>query len=126
MDSTPQLSPDGRRVAFASDRSGAWEIWLADLDGSNAVQLTCMGADSGAPCWSPDGELIVFQSNPEGQFDIYVIRAAGGKPRNLTSHLASEWRHSFSRDGEWIYFTRTGRDSIGSGRFRHRAALPSR
>ena len=110
----PQLSPDGRRVAFASDRSGGWEIWLADPDGSNAVQLTSMGADSGAPCWSPDGERIVFQSNPEGQFDVYVIRAAGGKPRNLTSHPATDWRPSFSRDGHWIYFTsnRTGQRQI--------------
>ena len=114
IDSTPQLSPDGRRVAFASTRSGGWEIWLADLDGSNAVQLTSMGADSGAPCWSPDGELIVFQSNPEGQFHVYVIGVAGGKPQNLTSHAAAEWRPSFSRDGRWIYFTsnRTGQRQI--------------
>ena len=41
---TPQFSPDGRRVAFASNRSGESEIWLADPDGSNAVQLTSMGA----------------------------------------------------------------------------------
>jgi Tol biopolymer transport system component len=114
IDSTPQLSPDGRRVTFASNRSGEWEIWLADLDGSNAVQLTSMGAHSGAPYWSPDGELIVFQSNPEQQFDIYLIRAAGGKPRNLTSHSASDWRPSFSRNGKWIYFTsnRTGQRRI--------------
>jgi Tol biopolymer transport system component len=114
MDSTPQLSPDGRRVAFASDRAGGWEIWLADPDGSNAVQLTSLGADSGAPCWSPDGERIVFQSNSEGQSDVYVIPAAGGKPRNLTSHPAIEGRPSFSRDGHWIYFgsNRTGQRQI--------------
>jgi dipeptidyl aminopeptidase/acylaminoacyl peptidase len=106
-DSTPQLSPDGRRVAFPSDRSGAWEIWLADPDGSKPVQLTFMGADSGAPCWSPDGERIVFQSNPEGQLDVFVIRAAGGKPQNLTVDPATDGRPSVSRDGRWIYFTST-------------------
>ena len=90
-DGMPQLSPDGRRVAFASDRSGEGEIWLADPDGSNAVQLTSMGAlATGYPHWSPDGQLIVFHSNLEGQWEVYVIPAAGGKPRNLTSHPASD------------------------------------
>ena len=105
-DSTPQLSPNGRRVAFVSRRSGGAEIWLADPDGSQAVRLTFMDAVSaGAPCWSPDGERIVFQSTFEGQPDVYIIRAAGGKPLNLTSDPASDWRPSFSRDGQWIYFT---------------------
>ena len=87
------------------------EIWLADPDGSNAVQLTVDGRSTiGAPCWSPDGERIVFHSNPEGQWDVYVIPAAGGKPRNLTSHPASDAFPSFSRDRQWIYFNsnRTG------------------
>jgi eukaryotic-like serine/threonine-protein kinase len=58
IDCTPHLSPDGHRMAFLSDRSGSGEIWLADLDGSNAVQLTSMGALSdmlalsGASGWS--------------------------------------------------------------------------
>jgi Tol biopolymer transport system component/predicted Ser/Thr protein kinase len=109
-----QLSPDGRRVAFASNRSGEWEIWLADPDGANAVQLTSMGAVSGSPRWSPDGQLIAFQSNFEGQWEVFVIPAAGGKPRNLTSRPTREGFPSFSRDGQSIYFfsNRSGKAQI--------------
>jgi serine/threonine protein kinase len=112
VDSTPELSPDGARVAFTSSRSGALEIWLADADGSNAVQLTSMGAVPGFPRWSPDGELVAFHSNPEGQADIYVIPASGGRPRNLTAHPGIDAFPAFSRDGRWIYFSsnRSGGD----------------
>jgi Tol biopolymer transport system component len=104
-DGMPQLSPDGRRVAFASLRSGAWEIWVTDFGGSNAVQLTNLGARaSGYPHWSPDGEHVVFHSTFEGQVDVFVSPAAGGKPHNLTSHPATDAFPSFSRDGKWIYF----------------------
>src|SRR2546428_360073 len=106
----PQFSPDGRRVAFGSWRSGGPEIWMADPDGSNAVQLTSGALGSGFPHWSPDGERIVYLSNMEGQWEEYVIPATGGKPRNVTSHPAMDAWPSFSRDGKWIYFTsdRTG------------------
>ena len=117
-DSAPQFSPDGRRVAFDSNRSGPNEIWLADPDGSNAVQLTSMAATmggryAGAPHWSPDGQLIVFDCLSEGRYDIYVISAAGGKPRRLTFHSANSNVPSFSRDGKWIYF---GSDQTGEYR----------
>jgi serine/threonine protein kinase len=106
----PQLSPDNRRVAFTSDRSGDWEIWLADPDGSNALALTTGASGAGYAHWSPDGERIVFQSSLEGQWEIYLVPAAGGKPRNLTAHPAMDAWPSFSRDGRWIYFSsnRTG------------------
>ena len=102
----PQFSPDGRRLAFASDRSGGGEIWIADHDGSNPAQLVSMGpAMTGGPRWSPDGEKIVFHSMREGQWEVYVVPAAGGQPRNLTSHPAAEGFPSFSRDGNWVYFS---------------------
>lgn len=104
-DWSPQFSPDSRRVAFETDRSGESEIWLADPDGANAVQLTSMGALPGYPRWSPNGELITFHSNPEGQHGVYVIPTAGGKPRILTSSRAIDAFPSFSRDGQWIYFS---------------------
>jgi serine/threonine protein kinase len=111
----PRFSPDGRRVAFTSTRSGSWEIWVSDPDGSNASQLTFLSAHAtGVPRWSPDGQLITFASDAEGQFEIFVIPAAGGKPRRVTSHPAFEHVPSFSRDGKWIYFssTRTGQYQI--------------
>ena len=105
-DYNPAFSPEGRRVAFGSNRSGSMEIWLADLDASNAVQLTSMSAPAtGTPRWSPDGQTIAFDSNLEGQFEIYTVPASGGKPRRLTSHPANDHVPSFSRDGKWIYFS---------------------
>ncbi len=110
----PQLSPDGRRVAFWSDRSGENEIWLSDVDGGNPIQLTFMGPGvRGYPHWSPDGRFIVFHSAFEGQWDVFVIPTSGGKARNLTSHPANDFLPSFSRAGKWIYF-----NSNRSGEFR--------
>jgi serine/threonine protein kinase len=104
-DTFPSFSPDGRRVAFESDRSGNNEIWLTDPDGSNTVQLTFLGAACGAPSWSPDGRLITFHSNAGGQWWAYLIPSTGGKPRRLSSRLANEGWPSFSRDNKWVYFS---------------------
>ena len=105
-DIEPQLSPDGRRVAFTSDRSGNSEIYVSDSDGSNPMQLTSLGSSStGTPDWSPDGQWIAFDSRAKGQPDIYVIGAQGGEPRQLTSGSGANYVPTWSRDGRWIYFT---------------------
>ena len=106
-DQLAQLSPDGKRVSFLSDRSGEYEVWSADLDGANAIQLTALAANPGFPRWSPDGNLIAFHSNTEEgpAGDVFVVPASGGKPRKLTSHRATDTFPSFSGDRRWVYFS---------------------
>jgi Tol biopolymer transport system component/DNA-binding winged helix-turn-helix (wHTH) protein len=109
-DINPSFSPDSRRVAFASTRSGSLEIWVADLDGRNAVQLTSLDSISAGPRWSPDGRLLAFQCNHDGNFDVWIVPSAGGKAWNFTSHPANDFVPSFSRDGRWVYFSSTRGD----------------
>jgi Tol biopolymer transport system component len=101
-DDAPQLSPDGRKIAFDSARSGIGAIWICDRDGTNAVQLTRFGA--GTPRWSPDSRSIAFDSDKEGQADIYTLEVAGGLPRRLTPEGSSDVVPSWSGDGRWVYF----------------------
>jgi Tol biopolymer transport system component/DNA-binding winged helix-turn-helix (wHTH) protein len=108
-DGSPQISPDGKRVAFVSNRSGSSEIWACDFDGTHAIKLTSM--TGGSPRWSPDGREIAFDSSAEENFDVYVVSAeGGGMPRRLTTDRSIDARPGWSRDGRWIYFgsNRTG------------------
>jgi Tol biopolymer transport system component len=98
------FSPDGKKIAFWSERSGFYEIWISDSSGLNPVQLTSLGADSGSPRWSPDGKQIAFDSNQAGHWEVYVTNASGARPRRLTNGTVDSARPSWSRDGSWIYF----------------------
>jgi Tol biopolymer transport system component/DNA-binding winged helix-turn-helix (wHTH) protein len=99
----PQFSPDGKKLAYMSDRSGTMEIWVSDRDGSNAFQLSAVG-DAGTPRWSPDSESIVFDANRRRGAVIEVLSLRGGAPRILTQDESENRCPSWSRDGKWIYF----------------------
>jgi eukaryotic-like serine/threonine-protein kinase len=106
-----QFSPDGKRIAFLSDRSGSFEIWVCNSDGSNPVQLTSFGGPlTGTPHWSPDGRSIAFDSRPGGKAGVFLVSAEGGEPRQLTEGNWDDIVPNWSRDGKWIYFcsNRTG------------------
>lgn len=115
----PQLSPDGRRLVFMSDRSGEVEIWVSNRDGSSQTQLTNVHG-AGTPTWSPDGSWIAFDSPSRdanggvGLSSIWIVSATGGAPRSLVRDQFENVVPSWSHDGKWVYFasSRSGTDQV--------------
>jgi len=109
----PQSSPDGKKLAFMSDRSGSLEIWTSNQDGSSLVKLTNLGS-CGSPRWSPDSRWIAFDAKAAGRPAIYIVPADGGQPVSLVQEESENMVPSWSNEGQWIYFAsnRTGQDQV--------------
>jgi len=108
--SDPQISPDGRSVAYVITRADKAEnktdsdIWLVPLTGGGARQLTASPKHDRHPRWSPDSKWIVFESNRGAAFQIYVIAADGGEARPLTTISTEATQPVWSPDGRNIAF----------------------
>ena len=110
-----QYSPDGKRIAFFSNRGGTVQIWACDADGSRPIQITSLsGSTTGSPRWSPDAQQVSLDSDTGGHWHIYAVSADGGKPRQVTNDASTNVVSSWSHDGRWIYFgsNRSGRFEI--------------
>jgi Tol biopolymer transport system component/DNA-binding winged helix-turn-helix (wHTH) protein len=102
---SPDLSPDGTRLAFISTRSGAAQLWISDRNGGDARQLTQFGrAYLRPPRWSPDGTKILISASVNGQLDLYAIDAANANVTRLTDDGDDEIAPAWSHDGRSVLF----------------------
>jgi serine/threonine protein kinase len=113
LSTDPAISPDGKLLAFASDRAGAnnLDIWVKQINGGDPVPLTKDPADEYDPTFFPDGTEIAFRSDRDGG-GIYVMPALGGEASLLVRRA---WRPRFSPDGRFLlYITGVPPQRIGA------------
>ena len=112
---SPRYSPDGKHMAYRSDRSGYPEIWIASADGTEPLRLTNLHHQlSNAPEWSPAGDRIAFVSQDRARREIYVVNASGGAPVAVTNEEGVISGGAWTADGSGCYYTstRSGRPEV--------------
>ncbi len=100
LQSEPTWSPDGRFIAYSSDRGGNFDIWVQQVSGGNPVQVTKAAAHDWQPDWSPDGNSLAFRSEREGG-GLFVVPVLGGNERKVSSF---GYRPQWSPDGTQLLF----------------------
>jgi Tol biopolymer transport system component len=97
-------SPDGKQIAFNSDRTGDMNIWLSDVAGREVRQLTHGPGGDYQPNWAPDGRTIAFFSSRAGSVDVWKVDVSSGGLTQLTSNQSVDVNPAFSPDGGRIAF----------------------
>ena len=110
LNMNPRFSPDGKTIAFVSDRKGQNNLWLMDADGKNPhAVFTDKGKRVLSPVWTPDGRFIVVQQQVlkpgEGDFNwsLVMYHKDGGNGIELVNKDKAAGWHSLSRDGKYLY-----------------------
>ena len=113
----PQMSPDGSQVVYQvtsildpKKNRTSTQIWIANVDGSNARQLTRSGKADSNPRWSPDGKKILFESNRDGSGQLYILDLdSPGEARRLTKISTGASNGVWAPDGSRVAFLSTVR-----------------
>jgi TolB protein len=120
MNVEPAVSPDGKSIAFSSDRAGRPMIFIMGIDGSGVRRITFAGKYNASPSWSPDGKTLAFAGFDKDHFDIFTIGADGTGLKRLTDARKASGKPSdnespsWSPDGRNILFNsnRTGHQQL--------------
>ncbi len=125
IDVAPSFSPDGTRLAFASERSGGSQIYVQGLNGSEPAQrVTLRQGWFSDPVFSPDGTRLALVAR-DGNFDVFIANVDGSEMVRLTQDQGDNEDPTWSPDGRYLAFTstRTGRSEIwistANGRYQH-------
>jgi TolB protein len=115
QDITPDISKDGRWIAFSSNRNGPWDIYILDLQTGQIQQFTDTKAYDANPSWSPDGQWLVYESYQIDNLEIFIqdINQTTG-PIPLTNNPAADFAPDWSPQGRWISFVsdRSGQNEV--------------
>lgn len=128
-EAAPSVSPDGRRVAFVSNRRGlSTDLWSVPVgvegDLGEPERLTALNGSIGVIAYSPDGEWIAFHRVDDEQRDIWIVAATGGAPRPLTTHPSADYQPAWSPRGDAILFGSERGDGEGIWRLDLRDGEP--
>jgi len=102
----PVWSPDGRFVAYTTDRDGAPDIWLWSAEEGTDRRLTRLSARANGLAWSPDGTSIAFAGDRFGNMDIWKVSVPGGEVHRLTSDPLYEGYPSWTPDSGTLFYVR--------------------
>lgn len=113
-DIAPALSPDGKKIAFASNRSGYWDLYLLEIATGDIARLTDTKTYDGAPSWSPDGGWLASETYLNNNLEIIVqpIADTSQKPIRLTNNTVADYAPAWAPEGRQLAFVSTrGGDS---------------
>jgi len=119
----PRWSPDGKHIAFLSQRSGFNEIWLIQPGDAQPHQLTHLGADAAEPAWSPDGQWLACTVNRQGEIHLVLVSLVDGSVTDVSTRKGIYARPNWSPDGSFM--TVEYEDPLSPPDL-YRMALPSR
>jgi tricorn protease len=107
-DFNPVFSPDGKQIAFSSQRHGDYDVFVIPFEGGRPTRLTHDTADDHVTSWAPDGKQVLFMSSREADFprriELYSVAAAGGMARRLSTHEGRDG--CFTPGGDRIAYVR--------------------
>jgi TolB protein len=115
IDTGPCYSPDGRSIAFESDRDGSQQLYVMASDGSGQRRISFGEGRYSTPVWSPRGDLLAFTKQLSGSFLIGVMRTDGSGERILTEGFHNEGP-TWAPNGRVLMFFREGRGPGGGAK----------
>jgi serine/threonine protein kinase len=104
VDRQPAYSPDGKWIAFSSNRSGDLDVWAMNRENGTVIRLTDDSAEDYDPGYSPDGTHLLWSSNRGGNFEIWIAETDGSGARQVSHDGVDAENPTVTRDGQWVVY----------------------